>query len=362
MIYDRRKISLRQTLLLFINILASPVIRFVPTEAIKAAKQAAWLSPLISFVVLVLYFLLLQNLFKRHENESLIEIFQDIIGRLLGRALSMFYFLWITLLASYYTRMYAERVVSTLFPNVNIILIILVMLITVAYVMRDGIVTLARMNEIFVLIIILIFLISGTLLMPQMKIKNFLPITYEDIIPIFKGSLSIIALWPFFTFILMFSDKITNKENLKKGGFQASILITFLVTISITISLGTFGWSIVTKTPVPYYYAIRQISLFNIIERIEAGAITIWLLADFIIISSFTFAAVHILKLLFKTSDTKPLINIYTVILFFLSLLIGRSRFELSALSEDVLLPVNIFMGLVVPLIIFIVGKFRGRI
>lgn len=362
MIYDRRKISLRQALLLFTTILASPVVRFIPRATVKVAKQAAWLSPLISFVILVLYFILLQSLYKRHQNESLIEIFQDILGKILGKTLSMFYFLLITILASFYTRMYAERIVSTIFPNVNIIFIILVMIVTVAYVMRGGIVTLARMNELFIPILIVIFLVSDILLMPQMKINNFLPITYEDIIPILRGSLFAIGLWPYLTFILMFSDKITNKENLKNAGFQTSILIIFLITIAITTPLGVFGWSLITKMPIPYFYAIREISLFDIIERIEAGAITLWLLSDFMIISCFTFAAVHILQLLFKTSDTKPLINVYTVIIFFLSILISKSGFELNVLSEKVFLPVNIFVGLIVPLIIFIIGKFRGKI
>jgi hypothetical protein len=181
------------------------------------------------------------------------------------------------------------------------------------------------------------------------------------IIPVFKGSLIVTASWAYFIIILMFSDKINNKVNIVKLGTKFHLLLTFLTLQSIIVPVGIFGWSVVTKLPNPYFTSITEMSVFGVIERLEAGVVAVWILTDFVLIATFAFAALHILKLITKASDTKPFINIYSVLVFFLSLFLARSNFELKAIAVPILIPLNIFMEYILPLIVFIVGKIRRR-
>jgi len=114
--------------------------------------------------------------------------------------------------------------------------------------------------------------------------------------------------------------------------------------------------------PIPYLNTMMQISLFDIIERVEAGIIMFWIVTDFMLISIFIYSAIHMLRLSFNLSNIKPLTTIYIVGIFYLSLALAKSTLELRTLSEYVITPMNIVMGFILPILIFGVGKLRKKV
>jgi hypothetical protein len=68
------------------------------------------------------------------------------------------------------------------------------------------------------------------------------------------------------------------------------------------------------------------------------------------------------LKWLFKLKDTKPLISIYLILLYVLSSYLARNLFELRQLSNILFLPGNIILGLIIPMIAFMIGKLRRKV
>lgn len=359
---DNGKISVRQAMLLCIIIFCSPIIRYIPYMTVKEAKEAAWLCPLIVLIVAFIDILVWCEFLKKYEKKSFIEIIKDILGKILGNIVCITYFLWITLLAAFYLRMYAERLVSTTMPHVDIILIILAMLITVVYVLKDGIIPLARMNEIFFLTLIGIFIFYCILALPEMNIKYLFPITYKDIFPIFKGSIPILTIFSYSIMIFILNDKINHKGEFKKLSIITVIILTILFLFSIIIPLGVFSAPILVKMPLPFISAMMQVSIFDIIERIEGGIIMFWVISDFMLIAIFSYTAIHMLRISFNLSNVKPLLIIYILVIFLLSLALAKSSLELSALSEHLFTQWNIIMGFVIPLIVFFVGKIRKKV
>jgi surface polysaccharide O-acyltransferase-like enzyme len=65
---------------------------------------------------------------------------------------------------------------------------------------------------------------------------------------------------------------------------------------------------------------------------------------------------------MFKLPSVNPIINIYIVVLFFLSLFIGKTASELQVYAEKILTPGNIILGYCFPVFILIIGKLRKRI
>lgn len=359
MIYKNNKISLRQSLLLFVVMCGSFSIRIVPSYTAKTAREAAWLTPLISLGIFLLYLKILSSLFKKNKEKSLVNIFHDILGGTLGSIVCIIYFLWITILNAYYLRMYAERIVSSIFPNVKMTFFILCMAGVVVYSLRSGITVIGRMNEIFFFFINVLFFIINIFVLPQVKVKHLYPITHENFLPVLKGSLLISSFWCYITFIFLLGDRINDKERFNKTYLQAFLYITFVTIEVIIIPLGVFGWSVVSKMPLPYFNTIQEIQLFNIIERLDALIFSTWVLTDFTLIVTLSLVSLHTLKQVIKTSDIKPFTNIYMVIVFILSLALSRNLFELQQFGIVTFIPVNIFLGYVLPCIVFVIGKLR---
>jgi hypothetical protein len=68
------------------------------------------------------------------------------------------------------------------------------------------------------------------------------------------------------------------------------------------------------------------------------------------------------MKYCFNFSDVKPLINIYAVFMYFLTIYLCNNVFELEHLSIYFVIPGNIILGFAIPVFMFIVGKIRKKL
>ena len=359
---DIGKITVRQAMILFIILFFAPAIRYIPLFSAGQAKQAAWLSPLFAFVAGMIYTAVWWVFLKKYEKQSFVDIIKDIMGKILGNIIIAIYFLWITIMLAYNLRIYAQRMISTVMTGVDIVVILIAMLLIVGYVLRSGLIPLAKMGELIIIALFTIFFILNFLILPEIQVKNFLPITYKDLVPAFTGSFGILAIFSYNILLMLFNDKIDHKGDFKRLSTKTMILLSIMSLLVILIPLGTFGWSVLVKMPIPYLTAMSQISLFHVIERVESGVIMFWVFSDFILISLFAFTAIHILKLSFNLSNIHYTLFIYLLGIFLLSLIIASSDTELKVLSEKILTPFNIIMGLIIPILIFGVGKIRKKV
>ncbi len=359
---DNVNISLRQAMLLFIVLFFAPAIRYIPIFAVNEANQAAWLAPFISVIFEIVYMAMLIKIFKKYKKESFIEIIIDVFGKILGKIICVLYLIWLTLMIAYNLRMFAERILTTINPSMSIVLLTLTLVVLVVYVIKDGIVVLSRMNELFFAIIFGIFVIIVIFIIPEIHINNLIPITYKDAFPVFKANMGILAIWAYNIAIFMFADKILDKKDFKNVSVKLIIYITIISFMVIIIPIGIFGNLVVQKMPVPFFSAIMQVSLFDSIERIESIVVVLWIITDFILISALTYATLHIITKVFKLEEKNTFLNIYMILIFFLSLCIAKTSFELSSLSINVLTPLNIIMGYCIPVLTFLLAKIRKKI
>lgn len=359
---NTNKISVRQSFFLLILLFCAPAVRYFPLYSSMKASQAAWLCPIVGLGLLFIYMLIWNEFIKKYEKKSFLYIITDILGKYIGSFVGIVYFLWITYFLSYNVRMYSERILSSALPGTSICLLIGTMLFVVGYVLRKGIITLGKMSEVFFYVLAIIFLFYNILVLPEIKLNNMYPITYKDILPVIKGSAPIISIFGYSVALFMLNDKIEHKGEFKKMGIKTILIISFIAYEVIMLPIAVFGSEIVAKMPIPYLNTMMQISIFNIIERVESGIIMFWIVTDFFLVAIFAYSAIHMIKLTFKLDNVKPLITIYLIGLFFLSHIIAKSSYELVTFSENILTPFNVLIGYITPILIYLVGKIRKKV
>jgi len=359
MIAGREKISASQMMLLFIMCTYSPVIRLFPSLTAKEAGPAAWLSPVIPAFCLLVLVVIVQSFFKKNGNMNLTDVYMKILGKLPGYLIIFVYLFAILILLALYTRYYAERITSSIFPDTSISFFIIVMLALVYYIVRGGLVALARFNEIVFIVFIVLLGIGIFLSLFNVQITNLLPISTLDIIPVVRTSPVILAIWGYFLFMFFFADKVNDKEHIKRLGIKTTVFITISSMMIIITTVGTLGNSLAERVSLPYILTIKEISVLNTLERLESITLSLWVAADCIIISVFTYIILCILKSLFRLSGTKALAGPVLLITYVLSLVLARNRFELEAFSNKIFIPINVILGFIIPVIVFVVGKIR---
>ncbi len=362
MIADTGKISIRQAMFLFLSISFTPMVRLLPVYATKRAKEAAWLVPIAAVAMLVLIAFIWQTFCKKYKDCSLMDIYCEISGKFIGKIITAIYLIWILILTALYVRYFAIRLVGAVYPNATMNIFIVLMLIVIAYTLRNGLIVLARFNEVFLPVLTVVFYILIVLMLPNVKAEFLIPVTYRSIIPILSGGVGVTGILAYFTFVFIIGDKINNKEKIKKTGILLALFMFLPLTLVIAVPMGIFSHSVVQRTQVPFLIAVKQISLFDTLEKFESIVVALWVLSDFVLISFFIICTLHILKKLFKLSDIKPFINIHLIFIFILSNFIAKNSFEMEKFSEDIAIPVNIVLGIVLPVIMLIIGKIRRKV
>ncbi|NMA58889.1 endospore germination permease [Clostridium cochlearium] len=361
MLANKNQISLRQALLLFLNILFSSSIRFIPSITSQKAKQAAWLTPLPSLIILVLFILMLHNIYKKYST-SFINIMYSITGKTICKILLFIYIIWFQIPIALFLRYYVERILTSIFPNVSTELFLILLLLLIVYILPSGIVVIARMNEIISIIIFVSFLSIVVLAIPKIEISNLTPISYMDIIPILKGSISIIPIWSYLIYIFFIGDEIKNKEKIKKLGLKTAVFLSIATSILIATCVGALGYSVVERAPLPFLSVSKIITVFETLGRVHSILVVLWVTSDFILISTFIYILLKMIKSFLNLKTTKPFINIYAIFLYFFTLLFCNSKFELEVISSKIKSIGNILFGLIIPVAIFIIGKFRRKV
>lgn len=362
MIQKKGKISTRQLMLLFIMSTFSPAIRLFPMLIAKQAKQAGWLTPIFSMIVMFPLIFIVQSFFENGKYSNLSDVFTSILGKFLGRMLVSIYFIGVMVLLALYVRLFAERISSSILPDTTIRFFILVILGLVFYVLRGGIVSLVRTNEFIFYSFMFIFGITSIMAIFNIKTKNLLPISYMDILPVAASSYAILGIWGYFFLMFFFGENVNDKENIKHFGVRTTAYITVISLVIITISLGVLGSNLSARVFLPYFITIKEISVLSTLERMEPIIVAIWIIADFIIISTFAYISVSILKSLFSLPNKRSITSPVILLTYILAMCIGRNRFELETFSEYIALPGNIILCFVIPIIVFIIGKIRKLI
>ena len=354
------RITLRQASMMFILTTLSPAIRLFPVVCARYGGTAGWLAPIVGAAGLVAVLAVLHGLFKNGQVTNLSEAFNAALGRKIGKALLVVYLLWTLALFSLYVRYYAERLVSSLFTNVNLDFFVIAMLILVFFAARTKLTALARFSEISILIFCVVFAVFFAVLVPTLRLGNVLPVTHHDAPGILRSSLPVVSIWGYIT--LFFFLDIKNAGDIKKHGRNMVLILALTTALMVFLVVGSLGPDVAQRMSLPFFRASKLIDVMQPFDRFEAVLSSIWVFADFILITAFAFIIMNIIKRLFNLTQARFLSG--PVVLFgYAGSFLPVSAFELERFSNSPIThAVNITLCIAIPALALWVGKIRRKV
>jgi spore germination protein (amino acid permease) len=354
------KISLRQAMCLFLVITFTPVVRVIPQATAGLAKQAAWLTPFVSFALLLPVIFALKCILNKYPDKSFTGILEVIFGRFVGKTVTFGYILFFIMLLVVNVAGISNKLVISMYPAVDPAAFILAMLVVVSFaVYKGGLTVITRMGEVFLPLVMVVFLLLSALSSQNIKLGRLTPISYIDIVPVIKASVSVTAAQAHLPILFLLSDYFNNKEKIGKYGTSTALLATLLCVVLLVTVVGVLGAETTANTPIPFMTTVRLISVFESIERIEPVVVMLWIFTDFLIISVLLISLLNMYRSMFNLSQTRSFIVISLIIFYFMAMMFGRNMFEITRFLEVFLNPELIIWGYVLPLIVFVTGKVR---
>lgn len=350
-----KKITVRQMLLLVISTVFSPAVRLFSSFYSASTNQSAWIAPLIAGVITLAFVFVLNGIMK--SGRSFFSQAEFSFGKRGAKAVGAVYLIWGTLLTALQMRYYSQRITTTIYTDIGLDPFVIVMAVLCIFALNKGIETFARMNEMISALVLAVTVGIMLLLVREAKTDRLLPL--DDGESVLRATACTAANFGYITFTLFFADKLTQKEKfLRKSIVTVSVISLLSLWLFFSV-VATLGPAVIKKLEYPFFGVVKQITVGEFLQHIEALIVTLWIMSDFVIIAFIGSAMTELAGFLFNTEKVKQLHLPYYVICTVLVPFLGRNDGDLKLLSEKIFVPANLILLFFVPCVMLFFGKIK---
>lgn len=271
-------------------------------------KQNTWIVLIIGFVIITFMLFIYTSLSNMFPRKSLVEINDLVYGRFLGKIVSILYMAYFLQIVSINFRYIADFFSTYLFPQTDILIFIISILIVSTYAVKKGLEVIARSAIVIAIMATLVDIIITIFTLEYFKISNFLPVLQIKLKEFVQGiNLMVsIPLGEIIVFLMIFPS-VNNMKQVKKSAFLGYIIGNIFFLMIILRNISVLG-NIEAIHVLPSYQVAKLINVGDIITRMEVLIAIILLFNEFLKICIFYYAAVVSTAQIFKLEDYKILV------------------------------------------------------
>ena len=309
------RISILEYISILILIILSPFLGIGIYNILKIAKVDSYISIIIGYIMSILLICIFKKIndYKPDLNlKNKIEIlFNKNIAFLIITILSICYFL-ISCILSYNINSF---IISQFLSETPILFISIILSILIIYINKKGIEVISRTSFILAILSIILIFIAVIGRYQYFDLSNLKPILKNGIYNPIMGSIYCFLINSINIFLLLIIPKnnISSNKKLYKYIF-IGLTLSFIIFLIITIyTISTLGINLSLLYHYPSYIAMKEITIFGFIDKIENFIIIHWIFEIFICITL-------IIYFIYKMCNIKPIITIilnitlYTII------------------------------------------------
>jgi spore germination protein (amino acid permease) len=292
----------------------------LPYEMHKSAQSDGWISILLAGLLLQGVLLMYFMLFKKFKSKNILDISAFVLGRKIGKLISLFYMLYFISVGSLILVLYVRIIDRWILPYTPNWVIGGLLLLSGIYLSVGGLKVLARFYTLVTpLILLLLLLVSYTL--KDANIYYMLPIGQAGIKDIVIGSKDAILSMLGFEIILLTFPMVsgTTLQKFKAVSF-ANLFSTILYAYVVIISFIYFSPAEIKILPEPLLYILKSYT-FKLIERTDLLFLSIWIFLVFTSFCSYLFLAADSAAKIFYKRDRRKLVYCMALIIYGFSFL-----------------------------------------
>ncbi|WP_421378698.1 GerAB/ArcD/ProY family transporter [Bacillus salacetis] len=304
----------------------------LPRIVFMESGNDAWISVLLSGILLATAVFIIILLLKNYDSADLFGIHKDLFGKWLGGFFSVIYMGYLFVVAYLVIMHYTEMVQAWIFPQMPTWLLSGLLIFLAVYAVLGGVRIIVGVSFMtFILTAWLLFMITAPL--KYMDYTHFFPIWNHSIkeigMGIYKTSFSVIG----FELLLFFYPYIKDKKKALKYSLFGIAYTTMLYFVVTFVSIGFFSEMTLEKTIWPVLSMFKIVRIPNL-ERFEFIAVSYWMLIILPNICLYFWAATRGVKRVFGLKHKKA-IYLFAVVLWGCNFLIDQ-RIEMNIFTDRV--------------------------
>lgn len=340
--------------MLFILLVLTPIVIFVPAVAAQVAGRDAWISVLLSGIVGAVSFIAILRLATQFPQKTLGEFGVEAFGKLFGGLIILGYIIYFLFFCYMVIVTFGQVVNTVLIPEMPTYVIYLLVLIPGVYAALLGITVPARLAEILLPIAILTGFVVMLLNYPAMDFTNYLPVLEQGIQPVLEGTMAMGSRLMLGSLLLVVFPLVVDKKKLGSYGMWAVLITVFLLLVG-TLPIAMYGASYTAVMHFPIMEMMRDVQFAQLLERLDPMLVIMWMASLVILLTCFIYAAAALTRDLIGLKDYRGMVLVYGVLIFILTIVFKTSIVELRELVAVPMVLMHLAFGLVLPLIMLTV-------
>lgn len=356
------KISGYQISLLFFTFIVSTLILSVPGIMVSFAKQNAWLSIILASLPAIVNIYVMTALARRYPGQSIMQYATAICGKWAGKLVGCFFIYYLFFFISSTVNEHARFLNTNLLMQTPPIVLMTTLLFICGLAVLAGVETIGRCNEVIFLIIITLLIPIFIFSLRNADPARLTPVLAEGLGPVIRGSVVPSAWMSQFYFLGWFLPHLNEKpQHVRKklltalGGIVVLIMVIDLLTIMV---LGP----ITPRMKFPFLDVIKYTDIIGPLERLEAIAITIWILGIFVKVSMLLYMFCVSATQLFGAKNYRKTVVPITVLSVVGSVWIFKNAAEFEAWITFTYPILALFTQSLLPLLLFAVHAIKAKI
>ncbi|MCL4440971.1 MAG: spore germination protein, partial [Firmicutes bacterium] len=304
---EEGRISAKQMVFLAMVTILPTVTTTIPMLIYREAGRDSWLSGILAVAFTVVAGAVAAGLGMRFPGRNIVQYGELLAGKILGRAIVLLYIVFFLYANAIFIREFSDMLVTYIMPETPILVFLAGLTIVSAYIVRSGLEVLARVNEILITVAVAVGLFALPFVFPEMSIENFTPMLEDGIMPVLQGAFHAAPFFGELMALLMIIPYLNRPQEAKRAIFRGTVIAGLVAMMALNAPVAVLGERM-ARDLFPNLTIARQVSIAELIERVEPLYILAWLTSGVVRISIFYYLAVLTMSQWLNLKEYKALV------------------------------------------------------
>lgn len=355
-----RQITVSQTVTILISTIIGVGILSFPLFAVQAANTGAPLVTLLGIVLAFLGLWVITFLGMRFPRQSIIQYSEEIVGKWLSFVGSFLIIVFFIILTALTAREFGEVVVINVLNRTPIEVTVIIMLLLATISARNDIFTFAYIHFFYTPIVLFPAILIVVLSLKNSDLVNVQPYWGNQPTNMLPGILTIAALFQGSFVISMIIPSMRNPQKAMKASIWGMVITGSIFLMIVFCVVAVFGAEATRFFLWPTLELVKTTSLpANVLERIDAAFLAIWVTAVFTTLLSSYYFSIHCLSNLFRLKDHR-LFSYFILPIVFLIAMLPQNVLQLYAIIKQIG-RIGLVITIVYPALLLVVAIIRKK-
>ncbi|WFD10811.1 GerAB/ArcD/ProY family transporter [Tepidibacter hydrothermalis] len=349
----------RQIAFIIFGVVVGYGVLVIPKTVTENAGTGGWFTLLIATAITMIFTYIITYLGYVHKNKTIYEYSNKLTGKFITSIFMCIYIIYYFMLFTMIIRMSSEAIKLTVLIKTPVWVLCLVFLLVIYYAVINRLGVIARICEIYCLIIILGAIPMHLAIFTQGKLINLQPFFVGGEIHSYLKA-TLVTVFPFLGIeiltIISFNKKKNNKRIFKYTALMIGFIGMFYILI-VESCISVMGVDGIVHYKDALFATIRRVDIKSLqfLERIDGIFFMLWIMSILCTVSLEAYASTFLISKLFKNINFKVLTLIVMVLSFIVSQ-IPKSVDSVEKIMDDISYLGIVTAGLI-PTILFLITK-----